>query len=172
MIMSEMSFITQLVVVVAALLYITKELSTRFEVALRRYCERHVNSINSLHRNTEEEIRTEFDFWWSDGPANDVQESLLTDPIVREQLQLVPEEMQDAAISSLLVEFQREAMHLAVHERLGSREADLHSKLPRIRGLRSVMLDQYEGHQSELKRVREKLFERKVDVEELERHFA
>ena len=163
-----MSWFTELLVSLAATIYVVGTAKAHISAAISSQAERIIKQVASLHEDAVERIREGFELWWLGA------EDQIT-PRIGEVLPIpsgTPDELKEVFVGKAAQQCKADAFHLAVNANIGKREGDLFSKLPRLGGIQERWQREQEAHQRELNDARLRLADLGVDIDELERTFA
>lgn len=165
--MTELPFVTILVITVAATIYCAKQVLEMADNYKKSRAFKKLEELVKLQETALEEIETDLDLWWSDGPSEKVQDFAKQHlPFPEEMRELLPEEMIQGVTGPVLKQCYEAALNLAVHARLRNKEEQLIGQLPAR--VRQDFLESYETHKRKLDNARTQLVEAGISIEELE----
>lgn len=163
-----MSTVTQVILSLAALVYLFRQLNEWLTSSMTRKMERRSNILNALHTEGAEAISTSFDFWWENGPKETARAKLI-DQISNMMFgKSMPDsddtsEMMEMLTHPLLEGLKVCAQHIALHAHIREQETEL---------LNQFKMSFDESHEQKLEAQRLQLIQYGIDPEELEANFA
>ncbi len=169
----ELPFVTVLLITIATTIYCTEKFAAFAAAIVESRARKRVEPLRELHQQTYDEIRTEFDFWWNGEPVQSTRNGVLNElPVPADVLDQLPQGIRSMMVEQKVDQYRSEALHLAAHARMRSKEDALLAKLPSRGNLRATLLEQRREHEDELEQARTQLLGVGIDVEQLEKQFA
>jgi hypothetical protein len=167
--------VTQVIVIIAALLYIGDKLMEALSKSASRMIKQRLDALNALHDEARTEIESSFELWWEDGQKQKARSATLqkmTAQLPSEIPTEFVEQMVGPMIDLSLEGLESAAMHLAIHAHMGNKEKELMAKLPKIGNFQQEVVKQREEHERDLDRIRGELLDHGLDPMDLEQHFV
>jgi hypothetical protein len=170
-----MSELTNIIVLVAAITYIGKQLATAISAANATTVMKRFDAIEALHVKAENDIEPTFELWWEDGPSQAARQKIiermtsdLPEFISPEAAEEITRPMTNGALRSL----RGLALHLALHAHIREDEATMMAKLPKLGHWRQRAIARREEHENELNQTRVVMLDHDIDPASLEQYFT
>lgn len=170
--MVELPFITVLLVTIASALYVVDWCKMQLIRDSNQRMDRVVKQLEEIHESAHREIDdVSFDFWWSDIEKGVRQAFITRHVIIPDDVrEMMLDEELDNMIAPSIDSLRSMARHVAVHARMGVKEAALVKRQPKK--VREAVQAALDAHEAELNHQRQLLAGVGVDVTALENHFS